>query len=430
MARERLATTSRRAILGAAAAAILTACGGSAVPAPVPTPAASPAPIPMEPTQASTRPPAGRYRPPAAVLEDVALIPLAPDEQQSASIWREDGWQTDFSIKSVHLSEITQAAAGRDIIPPIDAPQFARAAEMAAGLPPNEPIAVLQLGDLVRAYPLRVLTWHEIVNDQIDGLPVAVTFCPLCNTAIGFSRQVENRTLRLGVSANLRASNLILWDDETESWWQQSTGQAIVGTLTGYRLGFLPMAIASFQTYLDSYPDGLVLTEQTGYSRRYGSNPYLNYDSGNRAPFLFFGQPDERLPATERVVVVEIAGEQVAFPYLLLSQRGVVSDRIGGRAIVIFFQQGTASALDAGTIAESRDVGSAGVFDPVLAGRQLAFEPVDGQIQDSETGSEWNSLGIAVAGPLAGSALTPIVHGNDFWFSWAALRQQVRVYEG
>ena len=362
------------------------------------------------------------------VASRVELVPLAEDERAAARRWTEDGWRTDFSIKSVHLSEITQAAAKRDIIPPIDAPNFRPAARAADALPGNEPVAVLQVGDRVRAYPLRILTYHEIVNDELAAVPVAATYCPLCNTAIGFRRQVEGRTLRLGVSANLRASNLLMWDDATESWWQQSTGEAIVGSYTGRRLEFLPMAISSFDTFRESYPDGPVLTEETGYSRRYGSNPYVGYDSGDRKPFLFFGELDERLPATERVIVVTIGEEQVAYPFATLSELRVVHDRVGGEDIVVLFAPGTASALDSGTIAAARDVGAAGVFRPSLDGRDLRFSVAGDQIVDDQTQSTWNSLGLATAGEFSGRALPPVVHGNDFWFSWAALRANVRIY--
>ena len=434
MARERLTRLSRRRLLaGTGAIALLAACSEPAA-----TPAATPAaatPTTPAPTAASAPAP-DPGAPPATDVADtggatkarIELVPLAEDEREAAMGWTEDGWRTDFSIKSVHLSEVTQAAAGRDVIPPIDAPRFVPASSVGGDLPGNEPVAVLQIGDRVRAYPLRVLTFHEIVNDELAGVPVASTYCPLCNTAIGFRRQVEGRTLRMGVSANLRASNLLMWDDHTESWWQQSTGEAIVGAYTGWRLEFLPMAISSFDTFRESYPQGPVLTEETGHNRSYGSNPYVGYDSGNRKPFLFFGDLDERLPATERVIVVEFGDERVAYPFSTLAESRVVHDRVGGEEIVVIFTPGTASALDAGTIANARDVGAAGVFRPSLDGQDLRFQVEDGEILDDRTGSAWNSLGVATTGEFSGRALAPVVHGNDFWFSWAALRENVRIY--
>ena len=426
MARERLTRFNRRRLLvGTGAIAVLAACGDpeaapSATQVPTTAPTASVPPAAPQPGDAD---------PGGATKARVELIPLAEDEQEAVDTWIDDGWQTDFSIKSVHLSEVTQAAAKRDIIPPIDAPKFISATELGGDLPGNEPVAVLQVEDRVRAYPLRILTFHEIVNDELAGIPVAATFCPLCNTAIGFRSQIQGQALRMGVSANLRASNLLMWDDITESWWQQSTGEAIVGTYTGWRLAFLPMAISSFDTFRESYPDGPVLTEETGHVRRYGSNPYVGYDSGNRKPFLFFDELDERLPATERVIVVEIADERVAYPFSTLAEARVVHDSVGGEEIVVLFTPGTASALGAGTIAEARDVGAAGVFRPSLDGQDLQFLVEDGVILDRQTGSTWNSLGLATAGEFKGQALNPVVHGNDFWFSWVALRENVRIYK-
>ncbi len=412
---------SRRALIAAAATGIvLTACGNETAPAPQPAASlepepTSPAPVPQSSSEAVSRP-------------DMTLIPLQEDEQEAVAKWKNRGWQTDFSIKSVHLSEITQAAAFRDVIPPIDDPQFLQASELSDAIPGNEPIAVLQQGEIVKAYPLRILTWHEIVNDSVGGAPVAATYCPLCNTATGFKRVIDGTVLRLGVSANLRASNLIMWDDQSESWWQQGTGEAIVGAHTGRRLDFVPMAVASFSTLLESWPDSRVLTEDTGQSRSYGDNPYVGYDSGSRKPFLFYGDVDDRLNAYERVAIVAIGGQQVAYPFSELAKQRIVTDIVSGEPIVLFFQPGTASALDKRSIADSRDVGAAGVFVPSLDGKPIAFELADGQIIDSNTGSIWNSLGVAVSGELAGRQLEPVVHGNDLWFALAALRQEVRLY--
>ena len=431
MARERLTWVSRRnLLLGAGALTLLAACGEETAPAPPAATAAATAP------PAPTEAPAGSAADSApdavdsggAVRVQVELVPLGEDELEAAEDWTGDGWLTDFSIKSVHLSEITQAALKRDIIPPIDEPMFIPASQL-ADLPGNEPVAVLQVGDQVKAYPLRILTYHEIVNDELAGVPVAATFCPLCNTAIGFRRQVQGQTLRMGVSANLRVSNLLMWDDVSESWWQQSTGEAVVGSYTGWRLQFLPMAVSSFATFSESFPEAPVLSEETGYGRRYGRNPYVGYDSGTRKPFLFFEDLDERLPATERVIVVTIASENVAYPFSTLSRLRVVHDRVGGESIVVLFAPGTASALGAETIAEGRDVGAAGVFTPRLDEQDLTFSVEGDQIVDDATNSTWNSLGIATSGQFRGRALPPVVHGNDFWFSWASLREQVRIFE-
>jgi hypothetical protein len=340
------------------------------------------------------------------------------------------GWKTDFTRHSVPLSEISSGGPPRDGIPPIDAPQFVSSTEADGWLKDREPVVVFVLDGEARAYPLQILVWHEIVNDVVAGIPVVITFCPLCNTAIAFDRRVAGYgDLRFGTTGNLRYSDLVMWDDKTESWWQQITGEAIVGTLTGTRLKMLPASITSYAEFKAAYPRGVVLSRDTGHSRPYGANPYVGYDDINDRPFLFRGQVDPRLRPMERVVTVELNGEAVAYPFSLLKQRRLVTDVVGGQPIVVFWTGGTASALDQGTIAQSRDVGSAGVFLPTVDGPPLTFEVRGDEIYDRETGSRWSVLGRALEGPLAGQELQPVVHGNHFWFAWVVFKPHTRVLQ-
>jgi hypothetical protein len=339
------------------------------------------------------------------------------------------GWKTDFSKHTVPLTEIQSGGVPRDGIPPIDQPKFQPAGEV-DWLEDVEPVIALELEGESRAYPLQILMWHEIVNDAIGDVPVAMTFCPLCNTGIAFDRRVEGvGTVRFGVSGNLRNSDLIMWDDATESWWQQVTGEAIVGSLAGYRLTFLPVQIVGFGQFRDAFPEGQVLSRDTGFSRPYGSNPYLGYDDVESSPFLYSGPEDGRLPAMERVVAVELEGESVAYPFTSLEEQRVVHDSVGGVPIVVLHQPGAVSALDKGYIPASRDVGAAGTFRPEVQGQTLTFSASEEGFVDEETGSTWNILGQAVAGPLEGSRLEPVEHGNHFWFAWAAFKPDTRVWQ-
>ncbi len=339
------------------------------------------------------------------------------------------GWRTDFTKHNVPLSEISAGGPPRDGIPPIDQPRFVSVTEANGWLEPQEPVIHLAIGDDVRAYPLQVLIWHEIVNDEVGGVPVAVTFCPLCNTAIAFDRRLGGRTLDFGTTGNLRHSDLVMWDRQTESWWQQITGEAIVGELTGHQLDMLPTTIIAWETFRQQFPDGTVLSRETGYDRSYGSNPYAGYDQVDEPPFLFDGPVDGQLPPKERVVTVSHGGEDLAYPFALLSERRVIADTVGGQAIVVFFQPGTASVLDQSQIAASRDVGATAVFKPVIDGQELTFIWEDGAFVDTTTRSQWSILGEAIAGPLAGKQLTPLVHGNHFWFAWAAFKPETRIGE-
>ena len=254
----------------------------------------------------------------------------------------------------------------------------------------REPVIALQIGDDARAYPLQIMTWHEIVNDIVGGEPVIVTFCPLCNSAIVFERRMGDTINSFGVSGLLRYSDLIMYDRDTDSWWQQILGEAIVGELTGTRLPKVPASIISWADFRQNYPDGQVLTRDTGFTRQYGRNPYTGYDDIDSSPFLFVGPEDGRLRPVERVAAVELGGESVAYPFLRLEETPVVNDDIGGTPVVVFFSPGTTSALDGSVIAASRDVGATGVYDRRLGDRTLTFRLDSGAFIDEETGSTWN----------------------------------------
>ncbi len=339
-----------------------------------------------------------------------------------------DGWRTNFDRHSVSLGEIRSGGPTKDGIPALDHPKFVGVAGAGDWLKPVEPVIALTVGGQSRAYPLQILIWNEIVNDTVGGVPVTVTFCPLCYTAIAFDRRAADRVLDFGTTGNLRKSDLVMYDRQTESWWQQAIGQAIVGDLTGTQLTILPASIVSWDAFRTGHPDGMVLSTDTGYSRSYGNNPYFGYDSAHTQPFLFDGKPDGRLAPKEHVVTVSLDGEDAAYPYALLKQRRVVHDAVGGTPVVVFYRTGTSSALDAGGVAAGFDLGASGVFSPQLDGRKLTFKAAGSDFVDSETGSRWNLLGRAVAGPLTGRQLDPIVHGDDFWFAWAAFKPATRVY--
>jgi hypothetical protein len=337
---------------------------------------------------------------------------------------------TDFSRHAVSYSEILSGGPPRDGIPSIDEPQFIDVEQADEWLKPVEPVVFVLVGEDARAYPLQILTWHEIVNDVVGDLPLTVTFCPLCNTAIAFERTIDGQVLDFGTTGRLRFSNLIMYDRQTETWWQQASGEAIVGELLGKKLNFYPAAIISWEEFKTAYPQGKVLSRETGFFRSYGVNPYGGYDDVNRPPFLYRGpETPGVLPPVARVLTIDLEGEAVAYPYEVLEEIRVVNDSIGGQDVVVFWESGTASALDTQILAEGRDVGTANAYSRQIDGRDLTFRLEDGRILDEETGSEWNVLGQAVAGELQGAQLEPVVAINHFWFSLAAFKPETRVYQ-
>lgn len=326
------------------------------------------------------------------------------------------GWKTDFSKSIIDLDLVVSGGVPRDGIPPIDNPRF-QPVDSVYHLSANSPVVAVNVEGDARAYPLEVLTRHEIVNDVVGEIPVAVTFCPLCNSALVYDRRVDGESLRFGVSGNLLNSDLIMWDDATESWWQQLTGYAIVGEYSGRRLEFVTSQMISFAVFRDRHPSGKVLQGPLG---AYGRNPYVGYDS-SAEPFLFRGRPDDRLHATARVLGAEVAEQPVAYSFPLLRQVRVVNDTIGDVDIGVFWQAGAASALDQTDIDSSRDVGMALMFERQLdSGRTLSFLHDGDSFVDSETGSRWNIFGEAYEGPLAGSSLRQSHAATHFWFAWAA----------
>jgi hypothetical protein len=334
------------------------------------------------------------------------------------------GLATNFCRRSVDYSEIISGGPPPDGIPPIDDPVFEDITAGDEWLVDGQPVIALAVAGEARAYPLAILTRHEIANDEIAGIPVAVTFCPLCNAAIVFKRTVDGEVLRFGVSGNLRHSDLIMWDNKTLSWWQQFTGKAIVGEKTGAQLEMIPAQLVSWRDFKAAFPNGKVLA---GGGRPYGQNPYVDYDSSTQ-PFLFLGEPDPRLPATERVLGYFSGDTAIAYPLPVIADKGLIEDTIDGRDVVIFYEPGQLSALDRALIAESKEVGSAGMFAPEVAGRKLTFRYDGGLITDNETGSTWDVFGRAISGELAGAQLEPVLSHTHFWFAWAAFRPDTAVY--
>jgi hypothetical protein len=341
-------------------------------------------------------------------------------------------FNTDFSRHCVHYSEILSGGPVRDGIPAITAPKFISVAAAEAWIKPVEPVIYFQVGNDARAYPIQILIWHEIVNDTVGGVPVAITFCPLCDTAIAYERIVYGQMLSFGTTGRLRFSNLIMYDHETESWWQQATGEAIIGQFAGTQLASRPAAIVSWATFKAAHPNGQVLSRDTGFDRPYGENPYPGYDDITSSPFLYQGPPlPGTLPPLARVLAVSLGGSVVAYPFAVLQQVHVINDTVGGTNIVIFWTAGTSSPLDGDTTADGRDIGSATAYLRTLTGppqQLLAFSYDSATILDQQTESQWNGLGQATGGKLRGRTLTSIVAINAFWFAWVAFQPHTHVY--
>lgn len=350
------------------------------------------------------------------------ILPAQPVPQKFSRL--KGVWQTDWTRATVDLDEISFGilqSDPRDVIRPIDAPRFEAVAD-SGWLTDDDPGVVFEVGDLARFYPLRIMGRHEIVNDDFDGTPIVITYCPLCNTALVFDPIIEGATHRFGVSGLLRNSDLIMWDDQTESLWQQITGEAIVGEMAGRRMAPLPAAIVSWGDFRADHPDGEVLAADQGMGQVYTG--YVAYYQGAGDVYRDFDADGERdtIPGLERVVGLSLPGGDKAYPFSLLSGQRVVHDRIGGQEVVILWgSPSTKDALSNRSPELAAETGTGIAFSRLVEGKLLTFEPVsDSTFRDLETGSTWTILGKAVAGKMRGAELEMLPHRNEFWFAWAS----------
>ena len=296
----------------------------------------------------------------ALFIVALTITSLASDE---ADRFVRMGWSnTDFSKTTIPLSEVMSGGPPRDGIPPIDNPQF-QLVSAQEDLSAKDPVVSIEINGDARAYPLRVLIWHEIVNDTVGGKPVAVTYCPLCNAAIVFDRMVDGEMKDFGTTGLLRNSDLIMYDRQSESWWQQFTGQAIAGSEVGSSLKFVAARLESWADFTNRFPDGKVLVPNNPGFRNYGRNPYVGYDSA-AAPFLYRGKMPEGISPMARVVVYRINGKTNAIALSMLTK----SEELMHGKVTIKWKAGQASALDTGEIAKGRDVGSITVQKKNAAG--------------------------------------------------------------
>ena len=292
------------------------------------------------------------------------LIGGATSALAEPSFWQREWPETNFEKSAVSAwDEILSGGPPKDGIPALSDPVLVSTKDERF-LKPREPVITLEIeGQKARAYPIRYLIWHEIVNDVVAGLPVAVTFCPLCNSGLTFDRRAAGRKLTFGVSGKLRNSDMIMYDVETQSWWQQALGEAVVGDLTGTKLRALPTWMESWSEVRARSPEGLVM-DKPRFNRDYGRNPYRGYDSLQQ-PFLYNGElPPHGIPALARVVRV---GDR-AWPLTRLSEAGELQEA----GLVFSWAGGQASALDASRISRGRDVGTIRVRDG--QGRDVAHD--------------------------------------------------------
>ncbi len=391
----------RIALIGVTVALIAAACGDGS--AETPTTQAEVA-VSTEDTTAVTQ---------AAPVQGV--LPDGPSALETSDA-------PEFPPPLVDPTAIISGGPPPDGIPPLDDPVFIDVVDALELLDDAEGVVAVEIDGDARAYPVQVMIWHEIVNDTVGGVPVSVTYCPLCNSAVSYRREIRGVETTFGTSGRLFASALVMYDRATETLWTHFDGKAVVGMLAGEELEVIASPLMAWADFREAYPTGQVLDPTaTGFTRNYGRNPYFGYDDVGTEPFLFRGAVDDRSLAKQRVVGVELGSETAAFTLEAISGDGAAASNtaIGSTEIVILWKAGQSTALEEESVGTGRDVGTVGVFIPVADGQTVSFTASGGVITDVETGSVWNVAGEALEGPLAGSRLERIPHLDTFWFAWA-----------
>jgi hypothetical protein len=348
-----------------------------------------------------------------------------------------DRFNSNFPPPVVPIGEIMGGGPPPDGIPSIDVPEFVSVTDAESFMEAdNEPIVAVTVNGVTKGYPIRIMTWHEIVNDSFatdaGDVPVTVTYCPLCNSALAYERRVGDRVLDFGTSGELYQSAMVMYDRQTQSLWSHFLGQGIVGHYAGLQLEFVPAQTLSWSTFKEAFPEALVVDQAaTGHDRRYGSNPYQGYDEETSGPFFPLTQEiDSRLLPKARVVGIRDGDNGVALELDVLAREGVVAVTTNGWNYVAFHQGGLVSSLDAGSINDGREVGQTGVFVAEAAdGTTLTFAATDAGFVDDQTSTTWSITGAALDGPLAGEQLAPLSHLDTFWFSWSIYQPNTTIYE-
>jgi len=250
----------------------------------------------------------------------------------------------DLSKHSVPLDQIVSGGPGKDGIPALLTPVFVPVSEATSFLKEQDRVLGLAQGSEAKAYPIKILNWHEIVNDTIGGKPVVVTYCPLCGTGIGFYPIIRGRTYTFGVSGLLYQSDLLMYDHQTESLWSQIAMEAVAGPITGTKLAPIFLDHTTWDEWRAKHPRTLVLSTKTGHIRDYGRDPYLGY--AQRPDVMFAtNQVDSRYHPKEWIIGIEVNGVFKAYPFRELNQvKTPLADHVNGQMIHIYFNRRAQSA--------------------------------------------------------------------------------------
>jgi hypothetical protein len=361
------------------------------------------------------------------ILSVIIIVPIINSNPTSITIAAVDNTNSaaasvtaEEKEKSiVPLDQIVSGGPPPDGIPSIDNPKFISVQEASKFLEDSELVLGLNINGDIRAYPLQILVWHEVVNDEVGGVPVAVTYCPLCFTNQVFNRIIDGQVVEFGTSGKLYNSNLVMYDRTSKSLWSQAMAEGIVGKYAGTKLERVPFDIAYWKEWKQLYPDSKVLSRDTGSNRPYGADPYGDYYTNSDVLFPVSNK-DGRLNLKEIVVGLENKGQYKAYKLQEIENKKVINDQVDGKSITLF-------SLYPFMIRAYDPVVEDGVEKIVL---QFDYNAENNKFIDKQTGSEWNFEGKAISGQMKGKQLTRIAFDEGFWFEWVAFHPKTEIYPG
>lgn len=344
-------------------------------------------------------------------------------------------WQTDTSKRTIELSDLT-IAAPKDELQALNYPKFITRNDRHNHFFEHEPVIVITQEGRAKAYPLSLLTPFELANDSFGGEELMITYCPMCNAAVVFNRRVnengEAHLLNFGISGILMHNDMVMYDKNTESWWEQLMGTAVAGKLAGTTMEFMPSMLISVKDYFDRFPDGLIMSPEgvkLVKSHHHRAFHHMEHDSSHlESTYYLPEKTDPRLPPLERVLDIHIDDHITIYPYHVLAKEQVLNQEFDGISFSIFYHGETVSVLDEDKLAKSKHVGSATAFRTKVDGQVLTFKKEGEYFKDDQTGSIWDITGYCREGEKKGKQLWLMPHSNHFAFAYLAFFPESEIY--
>ena len=358
--------------------------------------------------------------------------------QNKANLSENKKWDgIDTSKHTVPLKELMVYESGDYDFPVLNRKVFVDKYRGDKFLYVKEPVISIEMNGEAKAYPLSILRYYEILNDEVGGIPVLIAYCSLCNSAMVFDKRInfkgESYALDFLYPKMARQSNMVVKDKQTNTLWQQFDGKGLVGKLSGAELTQLSFVLMSYKDFFVNYPNGKILTPESDpkmqFYKGYMMNPDVGYADINSDPHFFLGKVDARLSPKELVLVLKLKDRFFVYPFSAMTKENMIQDKPSGSEVVIFYNPNMVSILDKELIKESKNIGYAIAYSPQVKGKRLKFAKAENGFIDTKTGSHWNMLGTCIDGKYKGEKLQPYIYTQTFAFAILAFHPEAVVYE-